>query len=1343
MEPNCNSKSRKKYVSIKKYKVVRAVVLSLCMMILAITIVPAMTAYAAEDQDDSYDLEAVSNALGTIMSLGTMPIKETVTTEGEGGGETHSFKTIGISVIKGAHDNKNAGNAGLTLVFSSYPTSLGTWVSSKISASSNSYDYDGLLNIRLTDGTRTPIIYQYAVYGRLLNQLGLDKTAISATGGLGIGRVLSGVIMWILYVLASLINQLFVLMLQFLQILNPFSWLEAVAKNASANLGMQYSATDIDTGIVTDVFGFDDILQYIAAIYVSMCNLSWAFMIPMSVALYLANMFLFRKTAGGKRLIKKIIFIAIGVPLVGSTYTSFLNEMQSMFKNTTSNADGIVASTFVDFEGWAANTHLAVPDRVGGENYNATFSVHVPVTEDGRRTTSLYLIGGNPTAETQLYLQDACAAINYMTYSGDDNSTFGTGDFESGIQLDMSTNYDTDADTTDSTNIKNADDILSESEFNINHVTDTLSTKKGWVINLLNRYISGDTYSAEQFASSIQSRMSSFNNDGDITAVGNMMMAASRYKNYKTYEGEDTKWGKIASIFSADSNKLSMEEAAYGSTDSDTAAYAAENITANRDNAPFGNVNIFNDGGLKCSSDYLIYTYSSEEVCTPYAKDRHGIWKDFDEPTRMGLSTMSMYNYLRSDFTTTGVITYGGGNAITNGLTSAKHYSVNLIGTGYISFFYWFSSAVLLFCITIIGILYSFSMFVGTAKYTFKTIGAMPMAVLGSMRYIAKFVGMACAMIMNIVVTALMYGVVIEVILAIYNILTKNPALLVLAQSFGATGILLVGNLLVPIILIWLTVILLRIRSSAVNSITEWITQIVGKFFEADGHADPSKNKGNIGQKVASGLATGAALAGGHGMLKAASAVGGALSGGNESSSDDNSGDNSGGGNNSVGGGIEKEVNSDHNNSHDGTNKETAGGKSQNEKETKDAKVDKENANVDKENSSALSRDAQNNDSTVVGTASATHDSKDSQNATHASEESKSSTDSSDESTSATHDSDEKADNREARAESAAEHEKANATQSSVSKMSESAAVKEAVEKDTTGTADVVKQNVDAVNKAGQNLEDAGKSLSKGDLKGAAEDVKSAGKNVAGAAVADAIVATTGNVKAASAAGHLTDDAANGNLKAGSVLKGAAALGGANNSVVGQMPSQNTNTDGSKNLGGKADNTSGAPHKSLTPNDSGTGSTSGTPTKSLNGSGAGSKPNDGNVRSTQHTMQASAGGMTLNSNITNNITNGGTINNTQQAAGGGNGHSLNMTNNASVGGNVNNTTNNNGGNVNNSAGRNVTNVTNVNNGSGNTAPAPASGGNGGKNVTNVTNVNNARTVNNATASSQTDNRHKK
>lgn len=1324
MEPNCDSKSRRKCVSEKKYKFVRAIVAALCVMMLALTVVPSATMYAAEDVDDSYDMESVSNTLGTIMSIGSMPV---------GKADFSETEVTGVTVLK----DSNAGNAGLVLAYTSKPTSLGQWLASQVSASSMRYDYEALLNVPINDsGSTTQTVYQYAVYGRALQQLGLDKTVIPAQQS-NLIRAIGGGIMLVAYIVAYAVNGLFSVVISILQALNPFMWIEYVAKDYTAELGAQYSTTFGGTG------AWHTLMRYIASIYVTMCNLSWALIIPMSLGLYLANMFLFRKTAGGKRLMKRIVFIAIGVPLVGGTYTSFLNEMKTTFSSTSSYADNIVASTFMDFEGWAANTHLAMPSHLD-------FQVEVPVSEaEGDKDSvvqSSISIGGEVTDKTRYDIKKICAYLNYYASGNSFNST------STAIEGFTFTNT-----TTVDVNAPIVDTELSESEMEDAlklgeefDIADSSPSKKSkYIINMLWRYMYGDVYSAEQYASSIQSRMSALSRSSDTYEkdILVMMKALSRYTNVPSYKDEESLWGKLSSLFVSGSNEVTWHEhvtngGSEGSENENIAKYATSK--SDREAGVFGYTSIFNDGGLNCSVDGKIYDYSSSYVSSPYLKyGSSGAWRTGYGYS--GLSTSSMYAYLNNDFTSTGVITYGGGSAITNGLTKANHYSVNIIGTGFMSFIYWFDAVVVMVCIALIGILYAIGMLTGTLKYTVKTIMAMPMAVAGSMRYIAKFVGMVCAMMANVLVTAIMYGIVVEVILAIVNILESSPLILTLAAGLGIYAIVIMSTTMSVVVVIWLTGMLLRIRSSAVNSVTELITQIVGKFFEADGHADPSKPGANIGSKIAGGLAAGAGMAAGAKMAgKAGGMLAGALAG-----DDAGGGDGGGIGPDGGGSGIEKES-QDHFGTDTSSDSQLLGGESTSESETKDASIDRENDSVDLEKSEATNREAQNSEQALIAASNNTHDAKASQSAEHERQQSDSSTHASEESTSAEHDSDEKASkeqaNREAQSDKDRSAELSSSKQETSDKQSQAMSqatqvLDKAEQHDSTGTAGLVNDTV-------KSLDKAGKDLKEGDVKGAVKDT-------AGAAAGIAVTAATGSTQAGNATSKVVDGAAHGDK--GRMAQGAMALAGAPsgaNGVAGQMPGGANG--GAKQLGGAAP--TDAPKKSLGGADSGQ-----KPSTTSNSQGS---PNSGQKqasavdggKSTSHTASLKAGGMTVNSNITNNISNGGTINtqNVQQG-----GPSMNMTN--SAGNNVNNTTNvtnNNagggghtvqavgGGNVvNNSAGRNVQNITNVNNVN-NVQNMQRGGGNagavnGGKNVQNVTNVNNAQTVNNVNTNSSFENRSRK
>ena len=898
--------------SIRVYQFFRSVLALFCAVVILITAVPATVA-RAEDADDSYDLEAVANSLGTILSIGSTPTKEGI----------KGVTPIGGLTYDDGSGASRCGKAGLVLAYTSKPTSIGQWIAAKMSMSSMSYDYGSIMKIADGKGGSSTAVYQYAVYGRALSELGLDKTEYALSGGKKISNIIRGYGTLIVYLFASGVNGMFSFAIKVLQLLNPFGWLDNVARDTTVAAGAQYS-TVATTGKA--FAGIHTLSRYIAGIYSTMCNLSWGFVIPMMLAFYLAGMFLFKKTSGGKRLLKRILFIAIGIPLIGSTYTSFLYNMGDMFQNGSSYADKVIASTFVDFESWVVSSHLAPPE-VNGKR--TSIQVRVPVDKDGNKlsgsATAQMSLGGELSDNTTYDIKELCLAINKESNNLDvddssirDGLTFETtdatfdGSVADGADINLNETATSEDEiakdlgvTDDSNKIKKA--VIKQNKNNAN-------SSREWAVNMLKRYASGETYTSEQFASAIQSRMTELSlGDGTLVTEGGgatgesapdnsgkaaviidkMMHATSTYSNFQTYASEgNSLLGTIASVFSSRPNDDSykLEDSNEKIAVSDYPLFKSNGI----------NYSIFNDGALKCElsndSGATLYTYSiyssndaDKKVTSPYVRDKNGNWYDGrTETPNVGLSTMSMYNYLNSSFDSTKVVVYGGGNVISNGLIKRSHMSVNIIGTGMMATVYWASAICLLICITVIGFTYSIGMMKGCIKYMLRTIMAMPLAMVGSLRHIAKFCATVIGMIASILVTALMYGVCIEVLMAIADILTNSIALSTVVVGMGIMAATMFAYLFAIIILIIITIVCMRIRKQTVNSITEWLTQVIGKFFEADGHNNPDKPKNQILGQVAGGLAAGVASGvAGAAMTKGAAAIAGGL-GGNGGGSDPN-----------------------------------------------------------------------------------------------------------------------------------------------------------------------------------------------------------------------------------------------------------------------------------------------------------------------------------------------------------------------------------------------------------------------------------------------------------------------
>ena len=87
-----------------------------------------------------------------------------------------------------------------------------------------------------------------------------------------------------------------------------------------------------------------------------------------------------------KKLVVRVVFIGVGLPLMGSMYTGVLDKFDDSLLGQHAGPTRVVLSTYVDFEAWMMNDRLGVPDEavVAWDNGQASNNAMMSV-----RTTAL------------------------------------------------------------------------------------------------------------------------------------------------------------------------------------------------------------------------------------------------------------------------------------------------------------------------------------------------------------------------------------------------------------------------------------------------------------------------------------------------------------------------------------------------------------------------------------------------------------------------------------------------------------------------------------------------------------------------------------------------------------------------------------------------------------------------------------------------------------------------------------------------------------------------------------------------------------------------------------------
>lgn len=678
----------------------------LCAVITAVFLCMfSITAFAddeSEEEEPGESFYTVTNTLGSYFSYSQ-------STKGDG------FNGFNSSTI--------AGNAGGVMGYVKQGWLVGMW-----SVASCSYDYDAMSDIAIKGGGTTNAVLDYCQYGYLLGELGLDDTG---TSSFNLARLFGGSIVLVMYVCCQGLSTVFLFVMIFLKIMNPFNWV-ATAVN---NTGLLHSSIKMDDPINdaatrgTGIWGLvgGDTLSGLSGVvgkwYTVFYDFSWALIIPVCLAILICMIGFMRDMNKFKSKLKnyiiRIVFIMIGVPICGSFYSLMLDRMVEASVDMNTAATRIVASTFVDFKSWAVSGRLAVPN-------GAVLSVKYDPLADSSDGGAL-----SPTSESILNTRATAYHVNRKF-------AFSYLPAQAPFATTTSLNNSGQAVVDWNTTVNNTPDY-SYTWSRSNQVKSTMY--------LIMTYISGDQYAAGSYETLVRGQLGNY----DKASVGAM------------FEESDSQ------------KKLDDESSAYASTRFNAIdAFGA------------GIPNVYANGGLcldGSGSAHNVKTFKELDGSVGINASTSGI----DET--QGLSSLSMYNYLNTVFSKSGVKVYSSKDASSN-LVRESHYSVNLVGNGIMAFLYWANCVILLACFTVLGFFYAFAIMFRNIKRSFKVITALPFALMGALHSIAKVITYTLMLVIEIIVSMFVYTLCSELLMGISGLI-EAPIVKLLYRTnnqFGVAG---------------------------------------------------------------------------------------------------------------------------------------------------------------------------------------------------------------------------------------------------------------------------------------------------------------------------------------------------------------------------------------------------------------------------------------------------------------------------------------------------------------------------------------------------------------------------
>lgn len=601
----------------------------------------------------------------------------------------------------------SVGNAGAFLGYGDEDYDFTPYLTGIASASSSVIDYGSLIGHE--GGTNEQ--YLYARYGYLLKDLGLD--AVGTPAVVGFGRWIPGALMIVMYVISTAVPVLFSGIMDLLQLLNPFQFF-AHASNIAAQARVQMVTGGGLSGFLGSDFALNgavlNILDFCGDLYDGFQDIGLFVVIPLSLV-FLAAWLLLKKNADpGSRWQKVRSFLTrFAFIAVG------IPLLGVMYTSALQVVSGMTVTADCASTQMVAATFLDFQSWAKNLRLDAvdgTVLVSEPATSSDASS-----LGGVAGAGAYRSLRSTVSAINRAS-----GATDAVPVFSSDILSDEGSFTDAVLNGTDSHNAKAVRQVL----------------------GLLRSYVTGSFYMASDWESDAMSAVTK-NHSGQI---GSLVAGDTKDPNAGTlYElfdqtNETSDWLARASA----DNKAIFDG---------TSPYDA-----------WGNFNVFANGKLQADDNSARET----DTVTYMSGGSAGVHGAVCPCSSVGLSTLSLYNYLSTDFSS-GQMTVYSNSETTSQAVSVGHYAVNLIGSGVFHVLYWLNCFALMAVVAVIGACYAIGMMVQTVQRTIKVLAAVPGSLLGVLRSMVQVLVTVFLMIAEVVGTILCYNLISQLLMLFVTVL--------------------------------------------------------------------------------------------------------------------------------------------------------------------------------------------------------------------------------------------------------------------------------------------------------------------------------------------------------------------------------------------------------------------------------------------------------------------------------------------------------------------------------------------------------------------------------------------
>ena len=642
----------------------------------------------------------------------------------------------------------------------------------------------------------------YAGYGYALTESGIDEPIIIGQTN-GDKRNIIGPIVLIIFLLCMALPQFFELVLTFLSVANPFklflgedSVLKSIAIGIEPGKGFK-NQNDTIAPIMGDAL--KTLSDTVTGLYNTLYNLSFLTVIPIMIAIALFSWLVLRQSTGSvfKKLIIRVVFAGLGVPLMLACYTAAIESVKDFTINTSTGTPiTVVASTFCDYGSWAL-----------GRDDSSFVGIALP-------------LGANLNVDM----------TNIQKWNYNNKASTSDRKLVSIINSAATDGLLSANDVLSST--MSANDIASDSKNLVHSVKgDASSDSILAVITLLQRYTKGEYITAGNYATKINNRL---NQQGEINRKL-YMTSFNLSNNWKDFDPDKA----VAFKYEAnDGTSFTL----------DISEEAAKSFAQNRLTNELiiqGPANLFKQYAPAGSFKRGSYTGYANPLSL-----QSNAFPPFPP--------MAIYNLLSSTFSDSAITVYSTTATTTNQVQLA-HYAVSIAGKGYLEYAYVADACAIMACLMVLGYFYGFAMLFGCFRGLIQMFPKVLTGMIGSLRGIAGAVALTAALIVEIIGTCIMYALGSLVVGSIYDLIEIPIAKLLMSfVNLPAEAAALITVVSSCIVILKLTQLLVHYRTAVVKATTESATSFINSFM--DTHVVAPNLEGSVSGSDIAGAALGTAM---------------------------------------------------------------------------------------------------------------------------------------------------------------------------------------------------------------------------------------------------------------------------------------------------------------------------------------------------------------------------------------------------------------------------------------------------------------------------------------------------